>query len=243
MSKFLVVILLLSSFLGCKEQAKESEVKKSDKNLTSFWLRSPESILGTVRDSWEIPITAEQEWELVYSVYGTIGGLLVTGMKASNFRPNGPYVMAIDRISQWISVNILDVQKQKQESGQEYIFSGFGLDEKSDLSCFESDTPWCYEDDQLTMGALSSLGITVGEIDRLLQRRILHNIHDISEYLMLGFSETHAADDKNTIYEKVYADIISSFDEGEMITPQVERAFWSRVIYVLLMTGNFYIEV
>lgn len=229
---------------GCRERQTDAELQASGGDLTSFWLRSPESLVGTFRDTWELEMSAEDQWSLIYSVYGPLGGLIVANQQAQVFEPNGPYVMAIDKIAQWASDRLLKKEQQKSLNQEDYMFAGFMLDPDAGMSCFQQqEDTWCPFDDKLKLGDLAAEKVAVEELSPAFKRRMYHNMQDISDFLLLGFDNQLKAENGQAIFAFLLAEILKEEPQGVILDLAAEERIWKRLIYTMMMTGNFFISI
>jgi hypothetical protein len=241
---WLLMWVCVFSQTGCRERQTDAELKAGGGDATSFWLRSPESLVGTFRDTWELEMSSEEQWSLIYSVYGPLGGLIVSNQQAQVFEPNGPYVMAIDKIAQWASDKLLKKEQEKSLLNEGYMFAGFMLDPDSDLSCFSGQNDsWCPFDDKLKLGDLAAQNVAATGISPAFKRRMYHNMQDISDFLLLGFDNQLKAENGGMIFNYLLDEVLLQEPQGVVLDLAAEERIWKRIVYSMMMTGNFFISI
>lgn len=221
-----------------------SAVQDFNGNITSFWLRSPESIVGTFRDTWGLPMSEQEQWDLIYGSYAVLGGLVVINQQAGVVEPNGPYVIAIDRISEWAGDRLVAMEKAKSAAGEAYMFEGFQLDPDQGLDCFAAEEgSWCPFADRLKIGDIAALNQPASSLPAPMRRRMQHNLQDISDFMLLGFENRLKGPDGTGIFQHLVDSVLAEEESGQVMDLAAEERIWKRLIYLMMMTGNFYINI
>lgn len=241
-AKACVVALCISAVVsGCRttsSQALDGQAGGPTQTRPT-WIKSPEAIEGTIHDAWGLEMSDEDKFRYLQSIYSILGGTMVHSYRSLVSQPNELLLLGVENLSRWIAAQLI-----LKEAGQgNAVFDGLGL-ASDDGGCFADDAmPWCDFKDGVKLTSLSDAGVDVDQLSLEWRKRLMHNVQDIGEFMLLAIdntlklpgTETHAA---QYVLDEVFLDAL----RGQPLTAQAERAAWERVIYVILLSGGFYLE-
>lgn len=248
MKKILGLILLgIGLVSACKPKASSPSAVKAVSGVYSgpAWMRSPEVIFGTITKTWGLTVSQDEEAKYLHNLYSMLGGANVTVGKSSVTSPNALYVLAVQNISTWLSAKLMERQGSLEAAKTLYMFSGLQMSAEDTQKCFENDaSDWCDFDDGLTTRALSEIpGLEPQRLSKTLKKRIMHNIQDIGEFMLLSIDNNLMIDGTNQhapamLLEKVFIPTLGTAP----ITPDKELKAWEAVVFSILMSGGFFLE-
>lgn len=244
-STFISTLLLGATLSACRTASK-SEALENDQGPAATrpgWIKSPEAIEGTITQAWGINMSSAERWRYLQSMYSMLGGTLVLNTRSLVDQPNELFVMGLDNLSTWLADKLVD--KQGQTTGSDlYLFEGLGFADADASNCFDNDqVPWCDKLDGVKVDSLSAANLTGASLPLAWQKRVMHNIQDIGEFMLLAIDNTlkmpgqerHAA---QYLIDEVFLKTL----EGQPLSAESERKAWSQVVYTILMSGGFYLE-
>ncbi len=248
MRKITVALVLASVFASpaCVQKKPEPTAKVAatpsggPTQTRPTWIKSPEAIEGTIHDAWGLDMTDEERFRYLQSIYSILGGTMVQNYKSLISQPNELFLLGIENLSSWIALKL----EEKEKAAADSVFDGLGLSDADAASCFADDTKdWCDFKDGVTLGSLSAQSLDPATLSKEWRKRLMHNIQDVAEFMLLAVdnnlkipgTETHAA---QYLLDDVFLDEL----KGAEVTPSRESAAWRRVIYVILLSGGFFLE-
>lgn len=238
--------VLLVSLAGCRT-ADRSEVLDGDQGpafTRPGWIKSPEAIEGTITQAWGLPLKNSERWKYLQSMYSMIGGTLVQNTRSLVDQPNELFVMGLDNLSTWLSAKLVQMQIDMATGGESYLFEGLGFATDDVSGCFASDAEdWCDALDGITVTSISAAGLEASALTKDWQKRVMHNIQDIGEFMLLGIDNTLKMPDDDRHAARFLLDevFVPTLGEGP-VTAEKERAAWEAVVHTILMSGGFYLE-
>lgn len=244
--KQLPLILLILGFclpLSCKKLDERSTIAAggSPDEGRPAWLKSPEVLLGTITNTWSLQINRREKVEYFDSIYPLLGGTMVKSGQVLVKEPNGLYLLAVTKLTQWLSTKLIDQQEDKLRTGEPWMFDGIGAKDP-DQECFKDDTKdWCDFEDHVTMTYLTDLGGK--ELSLEDRKRLMHNIQDIGEFFDLAIDnlllmpQSSYAHAPHYLLDEV---LIPSFERNP--TAAGEANAWREVVHAIILGGNWFLE-
>jgi subtilisin-like proprotein convertase family protein len=242
-----ILPLALLLFSGCKTRSGQSELRElgGPVKIRNAWLQSPESIEGTITKTWGINMTTAERWRYIRSTYAFLGGTNVASFKGGIDQPNSLFILAISGLSDFVSKQMVQRQLDLEARSEPYLFEGLGLSE-ANKACFnDKSVAWCDALDEVRVNSLSSAGLKARDLDLEWRKRLMHNIQDIGEFMLIDTdnslvipdgSDRHAA---QYLLEEVF---LPHLGEGP-ITPELEKEAWRDVVYTILMGGGYFVGI
>ena len=244
--KSLIALFALTAniTMSCKKPPEESSLKAGGPTtIRNPYIRSPESIEGTLTKSWEIEISLEEKIKYINPLYDFLGGVKVSQFQSTLSLPNGLYVVAINSLSEFIAKRLIDKQTVYQTVEEDYLFEGTGFSEP-DKGCFEDDSKdWCDYQDNIRVNSLTKQGINPQNLSIEWKKRIMHNIQDIGEFMLLSIDNTLKIPDNSERHAAQYLmeEIFLKALEDGPITLAKEKKAWTDVIHTILLSGGFFL--
>lgn len=133
-------------------------------------------------------------------------------------------------MAKWLSEKLL--QRQLSE-GKGYLFDGGAAPPDRD-GCYFSAVSWCDYDDELELGTYSLTVLPNNAIER---KRVMHNIQDIGDFLGITIDNLLLV-----AGEKLPQQHVPQLQTEQSDMPADYRA-WRRVVYMLLMSGQFFMRL
>lgn len=231
----------LTLLAGCRTTASRvSEGEGGGPTQTRpTWIKSPEAIEGTIHDAWGLRMTDEERFRYLQSIYSILGGTMVHNYRSLVSQPNELFLLGLENLSRWIATQLV----AKEAAQANAVFEGLGF-ASADAGCFADDAkPWCDFKDGVTLTSLTDNGLDPSSLSLEWKKRLMHNVQDVGEFMLLAVDNTlkipgtemHAA---QYVLDDVFLDAL----QGGPVTAERERAAWERVIYVILLSGGFYLE-
>ncbi len=209
------------------------------------WIKSPESIEGTITSAWGLQVSEAERWKYLQSIYSMLGGTQVLSSKSLVDQPNELFALGLDNLSGWLSGRLVDKETALEAEAKEHSFDGLSLSDE-DAGCFADDgKDWCDLKDGVRLDSLAKAGVDPkAPLSKEWKKRLMHNVQDIGEFMLLAIDNTlkmpggqrHAAD---YLVSEVF---VPSFPGGAPATVEQEKTAWKNVIYTILMSGGFYLE-
>lgn len=238
------ILLCATAFAGCRTSSSSGTLAgpEGPVHTRPGWIKSPEAIEGTITQAWGINIDSKDRTRYLQSMYSLLGGTLVLNTRSLVDQPNELFVIGLDNLSDWLADKLLE--KQKELAGKDYVFEGLGFSTDDAASCFDDDAKdWCDFRDGVKVTSLSDQGIDPASLPKSWKKRLMHNVQDIGEFMLLAVDNTlkmpggerHAAE---YLIDEVF---LKTYASGPK-TAEGERAAWREVIYTILMSGGFYLE-
>lgn len=243
----LVAVCVGSLCMGCQTRRAGtlgSDLASIQDGTRNIWIKSPESIEGTITKAWGLTISEQEEWQYLDSVYSLIGGTMVSQHEALVRDPNELFVMSLDNLSGFLAHKLI-VQEAKLEGAvQPYLFEGLRLS-LPDTGCFDDDTKeWCDVIDGVKADSLSIAGLTTAALTKAWRKRLMHNIQDIGEFMYLSIDNQLMMGDGSGRHSCSYLldeVFLPALGTGA-VTPEMEAKAWEGVIHTILLSGGFYLE-
>jgi len=233
---------------GCRTSGKGSELKDDETGgptqTRPTWIKSPEAIEGTITQAWGISMTDKDRWKYLGSMYSMLGGTLVLNTKSLIDQPNELFLLGLDNLSAWLAQQLVDKQAAAEAGQKDHAFDGLGFSTDDAASCFADDAKdWCDFKDKVTLDMLTKAGADPANLSKQQKKRVMHNIQDIGEFMLLAIDNTLQMPGQNRhaaqyLLDEVFLDSL----KGAPLTAEREKAAWKNVIYTIMMSGGFYLE-
>jgi len=250
-------ILLVIGCVSCMPN-NESQVQTNQGGADQqSWFKTPEEIKQTI-EGYGIDIDGEDQLLYFDKLAELYGSKNIHQHKTMLVKPNGVYLLALDALSNWLSCKLL--AKESEEQGA--VFSGGWLTKNKEDDCNacynNNKREWCDCDDEITLDDHFAEG-------KKFQKRIMHNIQDIGDFLGMAIDNVlpvkgfeHAPD---YLYRQVFipnldGEISCSKGQQEtnIVNPNEHDGLakqagpahleaWRQVIYAILMSGPFYLNL
>ena len=244
-----LLVALCAGFLclGCQTRrggSFGSDLASIQEGTRNIWIKSPESIEGTITKAWGLTISEQEEWQYLDSVYSLIGGTMVSQHEALVRDPNELFVMSLDNLSGFLAKKLIVQEAMLEGAAQPYLFEGLQLS-PPDAGCFDDDTKdWCDVTDGVKVNSMSTAGLTSTTMTKSWRKRLMHNIQDIGEFMYLSIDNQLMMGDGSGrhscsyLLEEVFLPALGSGP----VTPDLEAKAWEGVIHTILLSGGFYLE-
>lgn len=244
---FLAGLAVFAAGCRTRTEAPGSAVKAVVNNPTQTrptWIKSPEAIEGTIVQAWGIEMSEKERWKYLQSMYSMLGGTLVQNTRSLVDQPNELFLLGLDNLSSYLSMKLVEKQAAAEGSNGDHSFDGLGLSSADAGNCFDNDAnDWCDFQDSVKTNSLTKANVNAAAMPKSWRKRIMHNIQDIGEYMLLAIDNTvkmpgtdqHAA---QFLLDSVFIDTL----KGGPVTAEKEQAAWKNVIYTIMMSGGFYLE-
>lgn len=241
--------LSLVCLAACKTHSNQNHSAVKDiggaAKVRNAWLLSPEALEGTLTKTWGLPMTAAEKWKYIGSVHSFLGGTDIASFKGSVDQPNSLFILSIANLASFAATRLVDKEISMASQGQAYIFEGMGLSEPNE-ACFKNDqAAWCDAVDNIRIGSLSENGLTVAGLNTEWRKRLMHNIQDLGEFMLIDLDNTTQVPDGTGRHAAQYLledMLIPTLGEGA-ITRDAEIKAWRNVLMTSLIGGGFFMGI
>ena len=227
------------SMAQAKASASASASASAGASDRQVWFKSAVELEHTIR-SWGLQVDIVER-SLYFSTLGALyGNTDMAKLQVLLRGPNSGYALALDLVAKWLSEKLL---QRQLSAGKGYLFGGSAAPPDRD-GCYFSAVAWCDYDDGLELGTYSLTVLPDNDVER---KRVMHNIQDIGDFLGITIDNLLLL-----AGEKLPQQHVPQYILENVFVPQLQAAggdipadyrAWRRVVYVLLMSGQFFMRL